>query len=45
MKIHIKNQTGHLIQFCLGDGEYSLNPEEEVEAEVKDGDCMYIDLI
>lgn len=45
MKIHIKNQTGNEIDFCCGENEYTLRPDEEVSIEVQDGDCFYFDKI
>ena len=45
MKLHIKNQLGGKIEFCLGEKEYELAPEEEMTIEVKDEDCMYFDKI
>jgi hypothetical protein len=47
MKLHIKNQlNGDLtIEFCCGQEEYTLEPEEEVTLEVQDEDCMYLDIV
>lgn len=47
MKLHIKNQLNdkHIIEFCCGQMEYSLKPEEEVTIEVSDEDCMYFDIV
>jgi len=33
------------IEFCCGQGEYVLAPEEEVTIEVQDEDCMYLDIV
>lgn len=47
MKIHVKNQlnNGHIIEFCCGEREYKLEPEEEVTIEIQDEDCMYLDTV
>ncbi len=45
MKLHIKNQTGDTIDFCLGKGEYSLKPDEKITVEAQDEDFMYFDEI
>ena len=47
MKLHIKNQLNgkHIIEFCCGQMEYTLEPEEEVTIEVNDEDCMYFDIV
>ena len=47
MKLHIKNQLndGLAIEFCCGQKEYTLAPEEEVTVEVNDEDCMYFDIM
>ncbi len=46
MKLHIINQLnkGLTIEFCCGDKEYTLKPEENVTIEVNDEDCMYLDI-
>lgn len=43
MKLHLKNETKHSIQFCCGDKECALKPGEEITIEVNDEDCMYFD--
>ncbi|MCL6478318.1 MAG: hypothetical protein K6T65_07855 [Peptococcaceae bacterium] len=45
MKLHIKNQLNGIIEFCCGEKEYELNPEQEITIEVKDEDCMYFDTV
>ena len=47
MKLHIKNQLngGLTIEFCCGQEEYILGPEEEKTIEVSDEDCMYFDVV
>ena len=47
MKLHIKNQLnkGLAIEFCCGEKEYALGHEEEIEIEVQDEDCMYLDIV
>lgn len=46
-KIHIKNQlnNGSIIEFCLGEKEFELGHDEIVTVEVKDEDCLYLDII
>jgi hypothetical protein len=41
--LYLKNENGHLMQFCCGDKEYVLEPGEEISIEVSDQDCMYFD--
>ena len=43
MKVLFKNQLNTNIQLSAGMTEYNLNPEQEVELNLQDGDCMYID--
>ncbi len=47
MKLHIKNQlnNGLTIEFCCGEKEYILDPDEEATIEVQDEDCMYFDVV
>lgn len=45
MKIHVKNQLSVSIQFCCGNKEYELKPEQKVIVEVNDEDCLYLDQI
>lgn len=47
IKLNIKNQLnkGFAIEFSCGDKEYKLEPEEEIQIEIKDEDCMYFDTI
>ena len=47
MKIHIKNQlnSDQTIEFCCGAKEYTLQPDQEIDIEVEDGDCMYFDIV
>ena len=45
LKIYIKNENGHIMGLCCGENEYTLNPDEEISVEVKDGDCIYLDEI
>lgn len=45
MKIHIKNQLGHTVEFCCGESEHILAPEEEVSVEVADEDYIYLDQV
>jgi len=47
VKIHIKNQLNneHEIEFCCGDKEFKLGPEEEVTVEVQDEDVIYFDVV
>lgn len=45
MKIHIKNQLPVAIEFCCGQKEYELEPEQEITIEVQDEDCLYLDTI
>jgi len=42
-----KNQlnSGLAIEFCCGQEEYTLEPEEEVTVEVQDEECMYFDIV
>jgi hypothetical protein len=41
--IYVRNQTVFTMEFCCGENEYALSPEEEITIEIKDGDCMYFD--
>jgi len=43
MKLHIKNQLDGKIEFCSGQKEYELDPDQEITIEVSDEDCMYFD--
>lgn len=43
MEIRIKNQLSGTIDFCIGQHEYQLEPEQDVIAPVEDGDCIYFD--
>lgn len=43
MILNVKNDTGNSIQFCCGEKEYELKPQESVAVEVKDQDFMYFD--
>lgn len=45
MKLHIKNQLSGKIEFCCGEKEYELEPEQEISIEVKDEDCIYLDTV
>lgn len=47
MKIYIKNQlnNGHAIEFCAGEREYKLGPEEEITIQVQEEDCIYLDVV
>ena len=45
MKLNIKNENGLTVEFCCGEKEYILKPDEEIAIEVNDEDCMYIDTI
>jgi hypothetical protein len=44
-QIYVKNQLndGLTIEFCCGDKEFKLNPNEEKTIEIEDGDCVYFD--
>lgn len=46
-QIHVKNQlnNGLAIEFCCGDKEYKLGPEEETVIEVNEDVCMYFDVV
>jgi hypothetical protein len=41
MEMHIKNSSPYVIEFCIGEDEFTLGPDQEVVVEVKNGDCMY----
>ena len=43
MKMNFKNQLDGVLSFCVGMNEYKLNPGEEIEIEVSEQDCMYLD--
>ncbi len=43
MEIRIKNQLKGTVDFCLGQHEYQLEPEQDIIVPVEDGDCMYLD--
>lgn len=43
MEIRIKNQLKGTVDFCLGQHEYQLEPEQDAIVPVSDGDCMYLD--
>lgn len=45
MRLHIKNQLGLTIGFCCGEQEYELESEQEIDIEVDDEDCMYLDTL
>jgi hypothetical protein len=47
MQLHVKNQLndGLTIEFCCGDKEYQLEPNEEKTIEVNEEDCMYFDIV
>jgi len=47
VKLHIKNQLngGLTIEFCCGQEEYILAPDEEKTVEVQEEDCMYFDVV
>jgi hypothetical protein len=47
MKAIIKNQlNGKLaIEFCVGDKEYQLAPDEEITIDVEEDDCVYFDTV
>lgn len=47
MKIYIKNQIGSglTIEICCGDKEYTLASDEEINIEIKDSDCIYLDSV
>lgn len=45
LKINIKNENGHTVEFCCGEKEYALGPEEEISVEVKEEDCIYLDVV
>ena len=42
-KLHVKNQLNGRIEFCAGEKEYQLEPEQEITIEVNDEDCVYFD--
>lgn len=41
--LNLKNENGHVMEFCCGEKEYVLKPGEEISIEVNDQDCMYFD--
>ncbi len=43
MKLNVKNDNGHTMEFCCGEKEYTLSPGEEVSIEINDEDYMYFD--
>lgn len=47
MKINIKNQLndGKNIEFCAGEKEYELGPEEEIAIEINEEDYLYLDIV
>ena len=47
VKLNIKNQLNnkHIIEFCVGEKEFTLKPEEELTIEVQDEDCIYFDVV
>lgn len=45
MKIHIKNQLEHKIDFCVGMSEYSLEPGQQITVEVEVEDVIYLDTL
>jgi hypothetical protein len=45
IKLHIKNQALFRIEFCCGEKEYELEPDQQVTIEVEDEDCMYFDQV
>lgn len=47
MKLYFKNQLndGHVIEFCCGEKEFRLEPEEEITIEVQDEDSVYFDVV
>ena len=45
MKISFKNQLQESVQLSAGESEYDLRPEQEVEINLQDGDCLYLDNI
>lgn len=42
-KVFFKNQLKSTVQVCAGLNEYVVEPEEEKEIEVQDGDHVYVD--
>ena len=45
LKLNIKNDNGYTIEFCCGEKQYVLGPDEEIPIEVKDEDYMYFDVV
>jgi len=45
LKLNIKNDNGHTMEFCCGEKEYVLGPGEEITIEIKDEDYMYFDVV
>ena len=45
VKIHIKNQLDHKIDFCIGMGEYSLESGQQITVDVNDEDVVYLDTL
>jgi len=45
LKLNVKNDNNHTIEFCCGKGEYVLEPDEKISIEIEDGDYMYFDTV
>ncbi|TEB10656.1 hypothetical protein [Pelotomaculum propionicicum] len=45
MKLYIKNQLLSTIEFCCGQKEYKLEPEQEITIEAQDEDYLYFDTL
>jgi len=45
MKLFIENNLPGIIEFCCGDKEYELEPEQVIEIEVNDEDCLFLDTV
>lgn len=45
-ELHVRNDNPRLaVDFCIGDREYTLVPDELITIEANDGDCVYFDAI
>lgn len=46
MKLSVKNENSNVsVDLCYGVTEVTLSPNEVIEIEVSDQDCLYIDAI
>jgi len=43
MKVFIINQLNQPVQLSVGKDDYILNPDQETEINLKEGDCLYLD--